>query len=301
MHWGFGGEVVFHKTRVVCRIDRATSNAEVALDFLKGPLRFPRFQFAEIHDQEWCPSVLRDALTEWLRALWEYSGASSVLAPLVSEVIAESGATRIVDLCSGASGPLLSLQKQLSAEGLTIPAVMTDKFPARDAMARIAALGHAQVTSCPESVDATALPPGLKGFRTLFNSFHHFAPPQARAILEDACRSRQPIGVFEITERTVVKTILSFPASFLSCFLLIFRMWPRRPAWWVLTWILPLIPFMIGWDGLISHLRSYTSPELMQMAAECGGSQGYEWRTGKLRAPKAGVRISYLIGMPLSQ
>jgi hypothetical protein len=211
----------------------------------------------------------------------------------------DSGAVQIIDLCSGGSGPLLSLLKHLNASD-SVRFVMTDKFPARDAMDRIAAQSHGKIAPCYESIDAAALPAGLKGFRTLFNSFHHFRPRQAQAILTDACRHGQPIGIFEITQRTFWKTLLAFPASFLSCYLLIFRMRPRRPAWWLLTWLVPVIPLMIGWDGLVSHLRSYTRSELLHMTAECNGGNGaaWQWDTGRLRAPRAGVVVNYLIGTP---
>jgi hypothetical protein len=254
-------------------------------------LRFPRLHLAEIHDQPWCPAILRDALTEWLRALWDYSEASRVIAPVLRKVIDESGAHQVIDLCSGGSGPLISLQRELR-----MSIVMTDKFPSRHAMDRTAELSHREIIPCYESIDAAALPAGMRGFRTLFNSFHHFRPKQAGAILMDACRNAQPIGIFEITQRTFWKTVLSFPASTLSCYLLIFRMRPRRPAWWLLTWIFPVIPLMIGWDGFVSHLRSYTRSELLSIADRCPGQ--YQWETGKLRAPKAGVVVNYLTGIP---
>jgi hypothetical protein len=42
-----------------------------------------------------------------------------------------------------------------------------------------------------------------RGFRTLFNAFHHFQPADAIAVLRDAARAGQPIGVFEIPDRSL--------------------------------------------------------------------------------------------------
>ena len=41
------------------------------------------------------------------------------------------------------------------------------------------------------------VPESLNGFRTLFSSFHHFRPEQARAILANAMEKKQAIAVFE--------------------------------------------------------------------------------------------------------
>jgi hypothetical protein len=257
-----------------------------------------RIHGVELHEQPWCPAIFRTALTEWLRALWEYSRAEVVIAPLLRDAIVSSGAVRIVDLCSGSSGPVIRIQSELARTGLQIPVILTDKFPDRDALRNVAAGSGGAVTACFDSVDATAVPETSPGLRTLFNSFHHFRPADARRILRDACRGRQPIGIFEITARTPSRLALCFPASFLSCFLLIWRMRPRRSAWWLLTWVLPVIPFIVGWDAFVSHLRSYTPAELDGLTA--GLCQGWRWEQGRVEAPRGGVEISYLIGTPVS-
>jgi hypothetical protein len=196
-------------------------------------------------------------------------------------VVRATGVTRIVDLCSGASGPVVPLREELSRYGIDIPALLTDKFPAGPNVIQ---------------ADATNLPPGLTGFRTLFNSFHHFRPEQAHAILADAVRERQPIAIFEITDRSTARILKSFPASFVGVFLLLFFMRPRRPEWWLGTWLVPVIPFTVAWDGLVSHLRSYTAEEMNELTRDL--KEGYRWQIGKVRAPKAGVQVSYTIGSP---
>ncbi len=242
--------------------------------------------------------MLRTALTEWLHALWEYSHAETVIAPLLHSAIVSSGAPRIVDLCSGRSGPIIPVQAELARRGIQIPVILTDKFPDREAWAALTAASHGSVTACIESVDATSVPETLPGLRTLFNSFHHFRPHDALRILADARRIGQPIGVFEITARTLPRLIFCFPASFLSCYLLIWRMRPRRASWWILTWCVPVIPFIIGWDALVSHLRSYTDAELREFTHELTDSL-WRWQQGSVAAPRGGVEISFLIGTPV--
>jgi hypothetical protein len=267
--------------------------------FISMPRFVPaRIHGFELHEQPRLPETLRNAVTEWLRALWEYSRAEVVIAPLLQAAIVLSGAERIVDLCSGRSGPILRVQAELARRGIQIPVILSDKFPDRDALSALAANSQGNVTACLHSIDAAAVPEKLTGFRTLFNSFHHFRPADARRILSAACADRQAIGIFEITARTLPKLALCFAASFLSCFFLIWRMRPRRPLWWILTWLVPVIPFIVGWDAFVSHLRSYTRAEILELRQGLDDAS-WHWREGRVAAPKGGVEISYLIGTPV--
>ena len=58
----------------------------------------------------------------------------------------------------------------------------------------------------------------------------------------------------------------------------------------------PVIPFVVGWDAVVSHPRSYTGPELHALtqgpeAAFC------DWRESHVAAPRDGVEITF-IGTP---
>jgi len=93
------------------------------------------------------------------------------------------------------------------------------------------------------------------------------------------------------------KVALSFPATFVAVFLLLARMRPWRLSWWTLTLLVPILPLSIGWDGLVSHLRSYTREELARLVESM--NQGYSWESGRIPAPRGGIRISYLVGRPI--
>ena len=95
-------------------------------------------------------------------------------------------------------GLAVAALKQTAPE---ISAVCTDLFPNRPALARVAAGSGGRIGFRTEPVDATAVPRDLRGLRTLFNAFHHFRPPAARRILEDAVDAAQPIAVVEIVGR----------------------------------------------------------------------------------------------------
>ncbi|RMF50860.1 MAG: class I SAM-dependent methyltransferase, partial [Anaerolineae bacterium] len=71
-----------------------------------------------------------------------------------------------------------------------------------------------------------------------------------------------------------------------------------RPFRWsrlLLTYLLPILPLLIAWDGLVSHLRAYSADDLRALAAEVH-VPGYAWETGTLRA--RGAPLTYILGIP---
>jgi hypothetical protein len=206
-------------------------------------------------------------------------------------------ADRVVDLCSGAGQPVLSVLPDLERLGCAPRAVvLTDKFPNLEALRSAAEASGGTVTCVEGSVDATEVPDELAGFRTLFTSFHHFRPEAARAILSDACQSREGIGVFEFTERNLwlwTLPILLIPAMVWLCTPLIRPFAWRRLLW---TYVLPVVPIVAMWDGLVSNLRTYSMAELETLTAGLEGT-GYSWQTGRVRSLGLS-RVTYLVGWP---
>ncbi len=164
----------------------------------------PRLHLFELEDQRWFPAVLRDLATDWLQHFAESAlGMHRLVVPTLRDALLESDSRQIIDLCSGGSGPLFPLQEALRAGGLSVRATLTDKFPNLEAFERARLQSDNMIAFVTESVDARAVPSELKGFRTIFNSFHHFRPEDARTILRDAVGANQPIGIFEIPERSL--------------------------------------------------------------------------------------------------
>src|SRR5438034_6575208 len=141
-----------------------------------------RLPLVEIHDLAPGPRSLRDALTDFLAFTENLTGAYDPVGPLLRRALERTQARRIVDLCSGAGGPWRRLGARVG-----VPVILTDLYPYAESVIR---------------VDARAVPVELDGFRTIFTAFHHFRPAEARAILADAVRRRQGIGVFEIDRKS---------------------------------------------------------------------------------------------------
>jgi hypothetical protein len=256
-----------------------------------------RLQLIEIEDQSWCPRPLRDAMTDFLRFFMEKFAPYSAAAPLLARALARMGEPRVVDLCSGGGGPWRDLVRRVPAAGG--PAVrvrLTDAYPNLAAYARLSEATGGVIEAEPEPVRVTDVPERLAGFRTLFTALHHFRPPAARAILADAVRRRCGIGVFEITERSFLSLIsmLALPVMVLLAtpFIRPFR-WSRL----LLTYLVPLVPLAVWFDGTVSCLRSYRPAELLDLARGPGDDR-YAWEAGVVRSASLVTRMTYLIGVP---
>lgn len=254
-----------------------------------------RLQLIEIEDEPWCPAPVRDGGTDYLQFTEELANLFGPMAPKLAEALIRTGTTSVVDLCSGGSGPWLPLLKDLETQGARVDVLLTDLHPNQGAFERAEQRSGGRIRGRTESVDATNTPESLRGFRTLFNGFHHFTPKMGKAILEDAIRHREGIAIVEAVERTPQAIISLLPSPLfvgvVTPFIRPFR-WSRL----LLTYALPLIPLLVLFDGIVSCLRIYSPHELRALVAQLG-DVGYDWDIGRVKG-KGPMRLTYLIGTP---
>ena len=240
-------------------------------------------------DQPWLPGILRDAMRRYLSVAYRATPLPEQWARALAALLDETGEVALVDLGSGADGPVGLVLDSLVALGQTPQVTLTDLYPVD---------GPSDPTGrrryWPTPVDARAVPPSLQGVRTLFAVFHHFAPADARTVLRDAFEQRQSICVFEGTSRTPVAI-----ASSLLIPLLVLVMMPavrpRSALVLCFTYLVPVLPLLIFWDGLVSHLRTYTAEELRELTSGLDAPD-YHWSTGYLSAPGIPIVVPYLTG-----
>ncbi len=151
----------------------------------------------EIHDQPWFPAFLRDQTTDALQFVLDAGHIYAPIAPRLRKALSDTRTNRVIDLCSGAGGPWASLHNSLRAEGTPpVKIFLTDKYPHATEMLNAGMPGPDGIDSYPEPIDATNVPAKLKGFRTMFSSFHHFETTEARAILQDAVDKKDTPSTF---------------------------------------------------------------------------------------------------------
>jgi hypothetical protein len=62
------------------------------------------------------------------------------------------------------------------------------------------------------------------------------------------------------------------------------------------TYLIPILPLFILWDGVISVLRTYTVEELNSMILQLKGNDQFNWEVGIAKGKP--VEVGYLLGIP---
>jgi hypothetical protein len=254
-----------------------------------------RVQAFEFEDAGWFPSLIRDFMTDYLGTAVEKLRLFAQATDVIATGLAGAGDHRIVDLASGGGRVWLSLAPALRAKFSDLQVNLTDAFP--NAVALEAVVDQLPDVLSWESrpVDAARVPGGLQGLRTMFLSFHHFPPDDAQKILEDAVASGQGVAIFE-GQRRDLRHLIQFALSPVGVLLMTPAIRPFRLSRLVFTYLIPIVPLLVGWDGVISALRTYTAAEMHRLASKADPGERFAWEIGEL-ASGASV-VPYILGLP---
>lgn len=260
--------------------------------------KMKRIQLFEFEDFAWFPNFLRICLTNYIITVHRMLGSRADLAGLIDRILKRSPQKQILDLCSGAGGPmpgvLDSLQEEHGHKDLQL--TLSDLYPNTHAAKRINGNGRQDVRYHETPINASDVPDDKLGLRTMICSLHHMAPDTAKSILQDAKDDRQPFLAFEISDNSQPKAIwwIAIPVTFIMVFFLTPFVRPMTWQQLVFTYLIPLLPFFIAWDGAVSNARTYTLADMDLLLADLR-SDDYEWETGTL---KGRAKKNYLIGIP---
>lgn len=252
-----------------------------------------RINTFELEDQPWFPATFRNLMSETLQVSLTFWEVYKPVVPLIKKVMAHMQTTQVIDLCSGGAGPW----GQLVEPGWPGSVTLTDKYPNLEAFEQLATqVGH-QINYVADPVDATCVPPHLAGVRTMFTAFHHFPPPIATAILQDAVDRQNAICIFEIAERrlrNLIFTPLLTPPALAWLTLRVKKVTFEKLFW---TYVVPVVPLAGTWDAWASNLRAYSPQDLEELVASFK-STNFVWEIGQITSPEAKIPITYLLGYP---
>ncbi len=256
-----------------------------------------RLHLFEIEDFTWYPKIIREGQTDYLRFLAEFFDVYRAVFPKFLEAYQQSGQSQLVDFCSGGGGAILLFRNYFKEHTSdTFRAILTDLYPNIPAFEHLKKMTQHEINFYGQSVNALQPPTDLKGFRTFFNSFHHFRPQEAREILRTAIQNRQPIGIFEPMEKSVFQYVINILALSL---VLVVAMPFVRPFKWnrlIFTYLIPVIPLGTFWDGMVSILRLYTPKDFEKIMQEIDKEKVMKWQTGTARHRFG--RVTYFIAIP---
>ena len=240
--------------------------------------------------------MLRETVIEALSLTLD---KARVLQPLVGpfrEFLEASKASTVIDLAAGAGGPARIFLRELAAANVPLPRfVLTDLFPAIEPWAALKAELPEAIDFVAESVDATAIPPTLKGARLIINALHHFPPELAKKVVLGACEGAPGVFIAEGLVRNPLSFAAMAPAGVSALMLSPLR--SKHDAWVraVLTWFTPIALLASMWDGTVSTFRCYTEAELREMVAPLGDS--WTWTFGEFQFNALG-RGTWFSGVP---
>ena len=106
---------------------------------------------------------------------------------------------------------------------------------------------------------------------------------------------RRPIAAFEVTVRNV---LVALGSLFLAFLVLLATPFIRPFRWSHLFWtyVIPIVPLFVAWDGCVSCLRTYSVQELQALVAGLGPND-YIWQIGRKRGVLS-PGVTCLIGYP---
>jgi ubiquinone/menaquinone biosynthesis C-methylase UbiE len=215
--------------------------------------------------------------------------------PIIEKGVESCENKTIIDIASGGGGGIIKIAEHLKNKIPHVKIILSDYYPNIAAFKRIKAKQPDIFEYLEYSVNAMNVPAALQGFRTQFLSFHHFRPNDAKAILQNAVDNRQPIGIFEAQQRGI-KNLIQRLFSPIAVLLMSPFIKPFTFDRIFFTYLIPIIPLFVLWDGIISVLRTYTETELKQMISELENHCLFDWELGITKGSSPDVL--YLLGIP---
>ncbi len=251
-----------------------------------------RIHLFEFEDQSWFPDFLRNYGTDFLQFLSNGTKMYRPIIPVLKDGLAKAGTNGIIDLGSGGGGGLIWLNEELKKEVPDLKITLTDFYP------NISAFEYTKSKSdnfefIDSPVDARDVPNDLNGLRTQFLSFHHFKREDAKQILQNAVDSGSSIAIFEAQERSF-PSILAMIFSPITVWLTTLFIRPFKIGRVLFTYLIPIVPLFVLWDGVVSCLRTYSVDEMKALTGELRNAEHYEWEIQRIKSGP-GV-ILYLLG-----
>lgn len=259
-----------------------------------------RIQLFEFEDLSWFPDFFRVPMTNYLVALHRKFNTAPIIAKELKELLKDTQSNKVIDLCSGGGGPMELVHQELVAnlELRNVEIQLSDLYPNTNAAQRINAKKGA-ISYKTEKVDASDVNTTNEFVRTMICSLHHMPPKIAKKILKDAQDKKQAMLVFELSDNSVPPIWLwwiSIPIGFLMTLFFTFFV---RPMTWkqvVFTYLIPILPLAIAWDGAVSNARTYTKADFEELISDFK-SDSYKWEYLTIKG-KAGNHC-IIKGMPL--
>lgn len=211
--------------------------------------------------------------------------ASVILAALDNIGELDSNKISVIEFCSGAGGPTPSIERIINRKRIQhgkkpIPFVMSDLHPDLDSWMALSTRSTGSLTFIPQSVDAVDPPvsaisnssarsrtdqgyrSNTRVFRLYCLSFHHFDDETARKVLQSTMDTADGFAILELQDRYLSSFALMLGHVPLIFATSLFRYW-RDVLMLLLVYVIPLVPAINTFDGIVSCLRTRNFREVI--------------------------------------
>lgn len=254
-----------------------------------------RLHLVEFEDLKWFPKNIRNYMTDFLQFTANKLDFYKTITPVLKKGVDASGTKQIIDLASGGGGGWLKLSEHISKEMPDVKVRLTDFYPNITAFKRTQEKNPNVFTFEEKSVNALDVPKELKGLRTQFLSLHHFRPDDAQEIFQNAVDSNNPIAIFEAQKRSV-GDFIKFFFSPINVLILTPFIRPFSFGRLLFTYLIPIVPIFVWWDGLVSVLRTYSDKEIHGLIAKLKNGDSFDWEVSFVK--NGPIKIYYVLGTP---
>ena len=254
-----------------------------------------RYQLFEFEDLQWFPKLIRNYITDFLQFITNKMDVYQSITPVLLKGLKKSGHKKIIDLAAGGGGGWEKILPRLKEIIPDLKITLTDYHPNTKAFKRMLKVDKEAIKYTPSSINALDVPKQLTGMRTQFLSFHHFDYDDAKNILQNAVDARMPIAIFEIQERNMEHVLKNMFSPIMVLFTAPFIQ-PFSIGRIIFTYLIPIVPLAVLWDGVVSVLRTYTVEEMKKMTTELKNRTHFKWEIEKIK--DGPITVLYLLGYP---
>lgn len=221
-----------------------------------------RRQVPQFISSKICPRFIKTLVAEFLSWFVVKANASKPFLPVINDVLTRTKTNSIINIELGVGGGIETITPFLN-KGVDVKTLPIDEFNTKQS-----------------------------GLYLFVNSFHQLPPDKAKAILEQIADSGNPIvavegnndSLWQIVGMTVfVPLTVILSAPFVK---------PFRLDRLLFTYIIPILPLIILFDGCAALMKLYNPADLKELTSPI---KNYRWEYGK-NDNRRGGKIIYLKG-----
>lgn len=225
----------------------------------------PRLKLFEFCDQSWLKGLWREAYVDCLDNIHFLFAPYQNVPKLLGRWADELGTTEVLDIGSGGGEQIKTIHIFAIRNNIIMPRfTLSDLYPNTESYQKIMdQIGHQRLHYLTNSVPIANLPQEFKTM-SIFSTFHHLSKVDAESLLLEIVKNRDGLCIFEFTNRRIIDLLMLLPSVLIG---MTAPLSAKRFHWlkFFISTLIPIIPMMVFFDGIVSVFRSYTSDEIIEM------------------------------------